>query len=71
MLCYVMFGGCISLKRFYILEKITSAHKPYNLTYSITFITVATFRDPFYAIKYTKPYKMYYIDDFIIYSAVI
>jgi len=39
--------------------------KPYNLTYYITFIAVAVFRDLFYVTKYRKPYKICYIGDFI------
>ena len=39
--------------------------KPYNLIYFIRFVATATFRDPFYAIKHIKPYKMCYIEDFI------
>ena len=39
--------------------------KPYNLTYFITFIAVATFRDHKYVTSYIKPYKRGYIEDFI------
>jgi len=39
--------------------------KPYNLTYFITFIAVATFRDPFFEPSPRKRYKMFYIGGFI------
>jgi len=39
--------------------------KPYNLTYFITFIAIAAFSDHKYMTKYIKPYKMFYIGDFI------
>ena len=42
--------------------------KPYNLTYFIRFIAVATFRDPFFVTSHRKPYKMCYIEDFIMKS---
>ena len=38
--------------------------KPYNLTYFITFIAVATFRDHKYVPSHGKPYKMFYIGMF-------
>ena len=45
--------------------------KPYNLTYFITFTTVAMFRDHLYVTKYIKPYKMCYLGDFIRKSIII
>ncbi len=39
--------------------------KPYNLTYFITFIAIATYRDPFFETSHRKPYKMFYIKGFI------
>ena len=45
--------------------------KPYNLTYFITFITIAMFTDHKYIHSHRKPYKMRYIADFITYSVAI
>ena len=39
--------------------------KPYNLTYFITFIAVATFTDHKYVPSHRKRYKMFYIGGFI------
>jgi len=39
--------------------------KPYNLTYFIMFIAVATCRDPFFEPSHRKPYKRFYIGCFI------
>ncbi len=39
--------------------------KPYNLTYFIRLFAVATLRDPFFIPSHRKPYKMCYIEDFI------
>jgi len=39
--------------------------KPYNLTYFITFIDVATFTNHKFALFNRKPYKMFYIEDYI------
>jgi len=41
------------------------SQKPYNLTYFITFIAVATFADHKYITSNRKLYKMCYMEDFI------
>jgi len=47
------------------MDFVYNSRKPYNLTYFITFIAVAPFRDTFYVTKYIKPYKIVYIGGFI------
>jgi len=46
----------------------TKLLKPYNLTYFITFIAVATFAGYKSSPFNRKPYKMFYIGDFIMKS---
>ena len=48
-----------------IVPCFSEKEKPYNLTYFIKFIVIAAFRSHKYVTKYTKPYKMCYIEDFI------
>ena len=40
-------------------------YKPYNLTYFITFLTVAPFAGHKSVLFNRKPYKMFYIEGFI------
>ena len=43
----------------------SSKPKPYNLTYFITFLAIATFEGHKNILTYRKPYKMFYIGSFI------
>jgi len=45
--------------------KLQAKIKPYNLTYFITFLAIATFAVHKYVPAHRKRYKMFYIRDFI------
>jgi hypothetical protein len=57
--------GLLTINLIIIVKISFYSNKPYNLTYFITFIAVAKFRDPFFATCHRKPYKMCYMERFI------
>ena len=57
--------GLLTINLIIIVKISFYSNKPYNLTYFITFIAVARFRDHKYVTSYIKPYKMCYMERFI------